>query len=118
MRQMPSVTETTVPTLRASLADENFSIRWRIRSLISEALIDMKLILPVVSLAGGRSCQLCQASADAAINDQVIGPDHGSADQGRIYLAVQMHVAVQAFAHGGGKALALLAVELGPPKSR
>jgi hypothetical protein len=43
MRQMPSVTDTTVPTLRASFAALKFSMRARIRSLISEALIDMGL---------------------------------------------------------------------------
>ena len=41
MRQMPSVTVTTVPTLRASLADLKFSMRDLMRSLISDALTDM-----------------------------------------------------------------------------
>ena len=38
---MPSVTVTTVPTLRASLADLKFSMRDLMRSLISDALTDM-----------------------------------------------------------------------------
>ena len=41
MRTMPSVTVTTVPTLRSSEALANFSMRALIRSLISEALIAM-----------------------------------------------------------------------------
>jgi hypothetical protein len=41
MRQMPSVTVTTVPTLRASVAAAKFWIRALISSLISEALIDI-----------------------------------------------------------------------------
>jgi hypothetical protein len=36
-----------VPISRASLAAENFSMRWRIRSLISDALIDMLVPLRI-----------------------------------------------------------------------
>ena len=45
MRTMPSVTLTTVPTLRASVADWNFSMRALIRSLISDALMDISILL-------------------------------------------------------------------------
>ncbi len=45
MRQMPSVTDTTVPTLRASVTPLKFSIRCLIRSLISVALIAMSVVL-------------------------------------------------------------------------
>ena len=41
MRQMPSVTDTIVPTLRASAAESNFAMRCLMRSLISDALMDM-----------------------------------------------------------------------------
>jgi hypothetical protein len=41
MRQMPSVTVTTVPTLRASVAAVKFWMRALISSLISEALMDI-----------------------------------------------------------------------------
>ncbi len=41
MRTMPSVTLTTVPTLRASVADLNLSMRALMRSLISDALMDI-----------------------------------------------------------------------------
>ena len=44
MRTMPSVTLTTVPTLRASVADWNFSMRALIRSLISDALMDISIL--------------------------------------------------------------------------
>src|ERR1700689_544369 len=43
MRTMPSVTLTTVPTLRASVADLNLSMRALMRSLISDALMDITL---------------------------------------------------------------------------
>jgi len=38
---MPSVTETTVPTLLATVADSKFRIFSLIRSLISDALMDI-----------------------------------------------------------------------------
>jgi hypothetical protein len=41
MRQIPSVTVTTVPTLRASVAAWKFWMRALISSLISEALMDI-----------------------------------------------------------------------------
>jgi len=41
MRQMPSLIDTIVPTLRASVTDLKPSILWRMRSLISVALIAM-----------------------------------------------------------------------------
>ena len=41
MRAMPSVTDTMVPTLRASVTDLKFSMRCLISSLISVALIAM-----------------------------------------------------------------------------
>ena len=52
MRTMPSVTVTTVPTLRSSVALANFSMRALIRSLISDALMDM---FPVPLAEGRRS---------------------------------------------------------------
>ncbi len=42
---MPSVTLTTVPTLRASVADWNLSMRALIRSLISDAFMDISILL-------------------------------------------------------------------------
>jgi hypothetical protein len=45
MRTMPSVTDTTLPTLRASVAAVKFWMRALISSLISEALMDMLPIL-------------------------------------------------------------------------
>ncbi len=41
MRQMPSVSETIVPTLRASVTGLKLSIRCLMRSLISVALMAM-----------------------------------------------------------------------------
>ncbi len=52
MRTMPSVTLTTVPTLRASVADWNFSMRALIRSLISDALMDISILLLRAPLTG------------------------------------------------------------------
>ena len=56
MRTMPSVTETTVPTLRASVADWKFLMRSLIRSLISDALMDMSKN-PLVRDDAGESLQ-------------------------------------------------------------
>ena len=53
MRTMPSVTVTTVPTLRASVAAVKFWIRALISSLISEALIDISRSSAGRDRAGG-----------------------------------------------------------------
>ena len=47
---MPSVTDTIVPTLRASVTDLKFSIRCLIRSLISVALMAMCVLSEANSL--------------------------------------------------------------------
>ncbi len=52
MRVMPSVTDTIVPTLRASVTDLKSSIRCLMRSLISLALMAMS-VFPAKNCLGG-----------------------------------------------------------------
>ena len=52
---MPSVTVTTEPTLRASVAAAKFWMRALIRSLISEALMDMSTFLWCAGRVRGRA---------------------------------------------------------------
>src|SRR3984885_4655432 len=96
MRTMPSVTLTTVPTLRASVADLNLSIRALMRSLISDALMD-------IPKSSSNTCRLSrQLERDAlepteqgTIDNRVAGAQHGAADQCRICFAMQPHAAFQ-----------------------
>src|ERR1035441_7481471 len=110
MRQMPSVTETTVPMSRASLAAANFSMRWRMRSLISDALMDMdrSLSFSARNLRG----ELRQAALHTAVDHQIVGLQHGTAQQRRINSSMQTHIAREALAQRRGEALALLGRQL------
>src|SRR5688572_11585331 len=100
---MPSVTVTTVPTLRASLADWNFSIRALIRSLISDALI----AITVSYLLGYLCAQALQASTQGSIDDQVVGLQHRAAQQGRVERVVQADFTLQSLFERGGVLLLL-----------
>ena len=69
---MPSVTDTIVPTLRASVADLKFSIRCLIRSLISDALMDMCVLSRKAnSLCGQFVGDALEARAERAVDHQV-----------------------------------------------
>src|SRR5262245_37588918 len=101
---MPSVTVITVPTLRASVADWNFSMRALIRSLISDALMD--IVRPFLIQEFGR--EPLEPAAQRAVDHQVVGTQDRAADQRRIDFAVQSHLAVEPLAQGTGVALLLL----------
>src|ERR1700709_2603718 len=98
---MPSVTDTMVPTLRASVTPLKFSMRCLMRSLISVALMAM-LSIPWEFRMSGRSSRdqfvgdALQAPAHRAINDQVAGAQYGATQQLRISRAMQAHFALQA----------------------
>src|SRR5580692_2172637 len=98
---MPSVTDTMVPTLRASVTPLKFSMRCLMRSLISVALMAM-LRIPCEFRMGGRSScdqlvgDALQAPAHRAIDDQVTGAHHGAAEKFRVSRAMQAHLALQA----------------------
>src|ERR1043165_9515422 len=103
MRQMPSVTVTTVPTLRASACDLKFSMRDLMRSLISDALTDM-LDPYKNSLCGQFSGQAIEAALDGAVDDQVAGLEHGATEQGLIDLRLHAHSAAELLLERGGVA--------------
>src|SRR5579863_902485 len=98
---MPSVTDTMVPTLRASVTPLKFSMRCLMRSLISVALMAM-LRIPCECRMCGRSSgdqlvgNALEAPAYRAIDDQVTGAHHGAAEEFRVGRAVQAHFALQA----------------------
>src|SRR5512138_563242 len=100
MRVMPSVTDTMVPTLRASVTDLKFSIRALIRSLISVAL--MAMVFPQYEFCcaafAGSGGQLVgdalEPRAQRAVDHQIAGAEHGTADQGRVRRRVQADLAL------------------------
>src|SRR5688572_25094093 len=106
MRQMPSVTVTTEPTLRASVAAAKFLMRALIRSLISEALMDMGPF-PL-------NRQFCfeplELALERAVDQQIARPHHRTADQLRVDGTREPHLEAQALAHRGGQALLLCVV--------
>src|SRR5690606_29181956 len=96
MRTMPSDTEVTVPSLRASAASATFSMRVLISSLISDGLSVVVAILvslvPALPPAGfkkvftnelvrQRRVQARQLALDRAVDDDVGGRDQRAADQ-------------------------------------
>src|SRR5687767_2734646 len=100
MRVMPSVTDTMVPTLRASVADLKLSIRCLMRSLISVAL--MAISKSSVRIRSGRAALGGQLVSEAveprtqgAVDHQISGAQDGAADQCRIRLAMQAHLPLQ-----------------------
>src|SRR5580704_16985226 len=74
MRTMPSVTLTTVPTLRASVADLNLSMRALMRSLISDAF---------------------EPAEQGTVDYRVAGAQYGAADQCGVRGVVQPHRALE-----------------------
>src|SRR5580704_15509705 len=115
---MPSVTDTMVPTLRASVTPLKFSMRCLMRSLISVALMAM-LRIPWEFRMCGRSSRdqfvgdALQAPAHRAIDDQITGTQHGAAEQLRIDAAMQAHLALEASAQGCGQGLLLPGIQRG-----
>src|SRR5208283_1866460 len=89
MRTMPSVTLTTVPTLRASAADWNFSMRALIRSLISDALMDIK---PLPCQFGSEPFQ---TAFQRSVDDQIPRANHRAAQQRRVHRILHAHPALQ-----------------------
>src|SRR5580692_5852680 len=113
---MPSVTDTMVPTLRASVTPLKFSMRCLMRSLISVALMAM-LRIPCEFRMCRRSSRdqfvgdARQSPTHRAINDQVAGAQHGATEQFRIDSAMQAHVALQTSGHRLGQTLLLPRIE-------
>src|ERR1700742_1897196 len=96
MRQMPSVTETIVPTLRASVTDLKLSIRCLMRSLISVALIAM---CGSYEFFNGLSRQLVrdlvQLRPQRAVDDEIARLQHGSANERGIRMTLHADATLQ-----------------------
>src|SRR5579864_2880395 len=100
MRVMPSVTETIEPTLRASVTDLKFSMRCLMSSLISVALMAISSTPGKAQFNGWSSgrqlvSDALEPGAQRAIDHQVPGAQHRTADELRVCLAVQPHLAPQ-----------------------
>src|SRR3569832_2008163 len=110
MRVMPSVTDTIVPMLRASVTPLKLSIRCLIRSLISVALIAM--CCPITKFL---SSQLVRDAVEPrtyrAIDDQIPGTQYRTAQQGRIGFAVQTDLPLQSALQSSRQRITLTIVE-------
>src|SRR5262245_52181212 len=111
MRQMPSVTVTTVPTLRASVCDLKFSMRDLMRSLISDALTDMMRILEK-TLCGQFSGQAFEPALERTIDDEIAGLEDGAAQQAVVDARVQAHLSAQLLLQRRGVTRLLVGREL------
>src|SRR5580700_3413852 len=107
MRTMPSVTDTMVPTLRASVTDLKSWMRSWISSLISVALIAISLLFRSNSLSGQLVRQALEARAQRAVNHEITGAQHRTADEVLVHVVVQPHLAVEFLGERRGE-LALL----------
>src|SRR6201999_2134714 len=110
MRVMPSVTDTIVPTLRASVTPLKFSIRCLIRSLISVALMAMvcatsisSVDLASVVLSSELVGDALEARPQRAVDYQITGAQNRTADQFWIRRAVQPYLALEPALHRGGQ---------------
>src|SRR6476659_7212380 len=98
---MPSVSAMMVPTSRASAFASKFWIRCRIRSLISDALIAMFVVLEKSfdrrsgRLAHHRARELLEPRAHGAIDDHVLCAHDCTADQRRVDLERELDFAPQ-----------------------
>src|SRR5690606_22164806 len=120
MRTMPSDTEVTVPSLRASAASLTFSMRLLISSLISDGLsVCMGVSLGRPAGAGawfkGKSSSVRQYRAEArqlgpqrAVDHRVAGVDHRAADQALVDRRGQLDLAAEALAQRGAQLLQLV----------
>src|ERR1700761_5714270 len=105
---MPSVTLTTVPTLRASVADLNLSIRALMRSLISDALMDIpESSSNTFRLSRQLERDALEPTEQGTIDNRIAGAQYGAADQCGIRLAMQPHAALQLALQCLGKRLLL-----------
>src|SRR4051812_5793586 len=97
MRVMPSVTDTMVPTLRASVDDLKFSIRCLMRSLISVALmaISRSSVQFFYALRGQLSGHAVEPRAQRAVDYQVAGAQDRATDQRLVRLTMQSHLSLQ-----------------------
>src|SRR5215467_7066986 len=110
MRQMPSVTVTTVPWVRTSAASERFSILLRISSLISDGL-SCCILAPWNSLSFQRRGHLFELAADRAVDDLVADGDAHAADQLAVERDARLHAPLEAPRDVGDQRVDLRVVE-------
>src|SRR6202044_1718250 len=99
---MPSVTLTTVPMFRASAADWNFSMRALMRSLISDALMDISILLAgaaaaaaVLWLASQFGLQGLQAALEGPIDPQIARMNDRAPEEPGIHAVAHFHAALE-----------------------
>src|SRR5581483_63535 len=102
MRVIPSVTDTMVPTLRASVTPLKFSIRCLIRSLISVALMAMSVSY-ANSLCGQLVGDALEARAQGTVDHEIAGPQDRAADQRGIDVALHADLALEPPLQRGGQ---------------
>src|SRR3954468_5977633 len=112
MRQMPSVTEMTVPWLRMSALAESPSIRLLISSLISAGLSCMTLsfgwLLGVPASGRQRDFHLLEACLDGGV-EHLVADDHAdAADERRVFLHRGVQLAAEALFERAGEIRQLL----------
>src|SRR5262249_47537000 len=120
---MPSVTDTMVPTLRASVTPLKLSIRCLIRSLISVALIAICGPVALVNLEK-RACGLgapavfrilssqlvsnaVEPGAYGTVDHEVSSTEDGASQQRRVGLTLQPYLPFEAALQSGGKSFLL-----------
>src|SRR5882757_10642326 len=110
MRVMPSVTDTIVPMLRASVTPLKLSIRCLIRSLISVALIAISC--PVTEFLSSQLVRdAVEPRAHRAIDDQIACTQHRTPDQRRVGFAMQADLPLEPALQGGRQSFALTILE-------
>src|SRR6266568_3549583 len=121
MRQMPSVTVTTVPCVRTSAESARLWILPRIRSLISDGLScrmpgPLELVILLIhSSAFQRGGHVFQPAAHRGVDDFVADGDAHAPDQLLVQGDVRLHPALEAPLEVGDEARELRVVE---PESR
>src|SRR4249919_183870 len=125
MRTMPSDTEVTVPSLRASAVSLTFSMRVLISSLISDGLScvvamggSLEPALPPTCakrnyLVRKRGLQATELALERAIDHHVAGVDHGAADQRGVDRGLDLDLATEALLQRGLDAFELAVTHRG-----
>src|SRR5215469_4692433 len=103
---MPSVTDMMEPTLRASVTPLKFSIRCLMRSLISVALMAMWVLLCREFVGDA-----VETATQRAVDDEIAGAQDSAADQRRVGLTVQPHLALEPPPERRGDLVALRLIE-------
>src|ERR1700690_3937557 len=112
MRTMPAVTLPTVPTLGASGADLNLSMRALMTSLISDALMDMlESFNKYCRLSRQLERDAFEPTEQGTVYYRIAGAQHGAANECRIRGAVQAHSTLELALEGFGKRLLLRGVD-------